>query len=408
MGNPAGVRRDFEGLERRRREAAELLRQGVHQAEVARRVGAHRQSVSRWAEQLRVGGLRSLKQAGRAGRKPRLRLEDLRRIDRGLKRGPKMLGYKSGLWTPARVAHLINIECGVQYHPRHAWRILRQLRPAARAPSVSKDASGPEAQKSLRSEIMFPGFRAALEQYPPGEAIWQRWIRGGVSDLVARSYAWICSAQPGDTDVMRTAIFCTVPESAAQKNARSLALFYGDTPRRGPSRNISPNRGIALPGELSELATEIETLNLSPFMAELISATVAPNTLDQLPALLREYGYLSKRLRDLFKALSSNTMGLKTRCVVLFSLYLEHILGRTNFGELQHILNVANFAKKWAPSREGRRAIEARVKRFRKDHPRDYANLRQVITDFPGDFLLHLQAAMLQAISLRPLVTNLP
>jgi hypothetical protein len=47
MGNPAGVRRDFVKLEQRRREAAELLRQGVHQAEVARRVGAHRQSVSR-------------------------------------------------------------------------------------------------------------------------------------------------------------------------------------------------------------------------------------------------------------------------------------------------------------------------------------------------------------------------
>src|SRR5215475_13408126 len=31
MGNPAGVRRDFEKLEQRRLEAAELLRQGLHQ-----------------------------------------------------------------------------------------------------------------------------------------------------------------------------------------------------------------------------------------------------------------------------------------------------------------------------------------------------------------------------------------
>ena len=55
MGNPAGVRRDVAALEQRRREAAELLRQGVHHPEVARRVGAHRQSVSRWAEQLKEG-----------------------------------------------------------------------------------------------------------------------------------------------------------------------------------------------------------------------------------------------------------------------------------------------------------------------------------------------------------------
>jgi hypothetical protein len=31
MGNPAGVRQDFEKLEQRRLEAAELLRQGLHQ-----------------------------------------------------------------------------------------------------------------------------------------------------------------------------------------------------------------------------------------------------------------------------------------------------------------------------------------------------------------------------------------
>src|SRR6266700_3903198 len=109
MGNPAGVRRDFVGLEQRRREAAELLRQGVHQAEVARRVRAHRQSVSRWAQQLEEGGLRGLKRAGRAGRKARLRQEDLRRIERGLKRGPQPLGYESGLWTSARVEEKIRV-----------------------------------------------------------------------------------------------------------------------------------------------------------------------------------------------------------------------------------------------------------------------------------------------------------
>lgn len=138
MGNPAGVRRDFVRLEQRRREAAELLRQGVHQAEVARRVGAHRQSVSRWAQQLEEGGLRALKRAGRAGRKAGLRSEDWRRIERGLKRGPQALGYESGLWTSARVAHLIEKECGIRYHAGHAWRILRQLgwscqRPSSRA-----------------------------------------------------------------------------------------------------------------------------------------------------------------------------------------------------------------------------------------------------------------------------------
>ena len=138
MGNPAGVRRDFQKLEERRLLGARLLRQGVHPAEVARQVGVHRQSVSRWEAQLKKGGLRALKQAGRAGRKARLRPEDLRRIERGLKRGPEALGYETGLWTSWRVAHLIEQECRVKYHPSQAWRILRQLgwscqRPVGRA-----------------------------------------------------------------------------------------------------------------------------------------------------------------------------------------------------------------------------------------------------------------------------------
>jgi transposase len=119
-------------------EAARLLEKGYSQSEVARRVGAHRQSVSQWARQLEQGGRRALKKAGRAGRKPRLRPEDLRRIERGLKRGPQALGYETSLWTSWRVAHLIEHECGVKYHLSQAWRILRQLgwscqRPTGRA-----------------------------------------------------------------------------------------------------------------------------------------------------------------------------------------------------------------------------------------------------------------------------------
>jgi len=119
-------------------EAARLLKKGYSQSEVARRVKAHPQSVSQWARQLQQGGRRALKKAGRAGRKPRLRPEDLRRVERGLKRGPQALGYETSLWTSQRVAQLIEHECGVQYDSSQAWRILRQLgwscqRPTGRA-----------------------------------------------------------------------------------------------------------------------------------------------------------------------------------------------------------------------------------------------------------------------------------
>ncbi len=138
MGNAAGVRRDFEALERRRMKAAELLRQGVNQSEVARRLGVHRQSVIRWARQLAQSGRAGLKKAGRAGRKPKLSAAQLRQIEQALKRGPEALGYATGLWTAGRVRELIEYQCGVRYHEAHVWRILRQLgwscqRPSGRA-----------------------------------------------------------------------------------------------------------------------------------------------------------------------------------------------------------------------------------------------------------------------------------
>jgi len=134
MGNPAGVKRDFKALERRRLQAARLLSQGLGEAEVARRVGVHRQSVNRWRRQLAESGSAALRRAGRAGRKPQLQASDLHRIEAGLKRGPEALGYATSLWTTRRVVELIEQVSGVRYTTVHAWRILRQLRWSCQRP----------------------------------------------------------------------------------------------------------------------------------------------------------------------------------------------------------------------------------------------------------------------------------
>ena len=138
MGNPAGVKRDFEALEKRRFKAFGLLNKGLSEAEVARRVGVHRQSVNRWAKQIEEQGKTGLKKAGRAGRKSRLSEADLKRLEIGLKRGPEALGYETNLWTLERVAELIERDCGVKYHPGHVGWLLGKLgwscqRPTGRA-----------------------------------------------------------------------------------------------------------------------------------------------------------------------------------------------------------------------------------------------------------------------------------
>jgi len=127
MGNPAGVKRDFKALERRRLHAWRLLDQGLNQSEVARRLGVGQQSVSRWAQQAGQGGLEALRYPGRAGRKPQLSAEQLTQLEPLLLDGPEAHGYPTPLWTCQRVAHLIKKQFGIRYHPGHVWKLLVRL-----------------------------------------------------------------------------------------------------------------------------------------------------------------------------------------------------------------------------------------------------------------------------------------
>ena len=134
----AGAPRDFKAMERRRRRAAQLFRQGKSQADVVRELEVSRQSVSRWHADWVAGGTDALRAAGRAGRLPQLDQADLKGIERRLRKGPLENGYPTDMWTIQRVAEVIESETGVAYHPGHVWRILRQMgwtrqRPARRA-----------------------------------------------------------------------------------------------------------------------------------------------------------------------------------------------------------------------------------------------------------------------------------
>ena len=79
-----------------------------------------------------------MKQAERAGRKPRLNGEDRKRLEKLLLRGPEAMGYETPLWTCPRVAHLIEQEFQIRYHEGHVWKLLVSLgwspqRPTGRA-----------------------------------------------------------------------------------------------------------------------------------------------------------------------------------------------------------------------------------------------------------------------------------
>ena len=82
MNKPFRPRRDFKGLEARRKQAGRLFAAGrLSQAEVARGLGVTRTSVHRWYTAWKQDGATALRGARRAGRKPRLEKTDLRVLD---------------------------------------------------------------------------------------------------------------------------------------------------------------------------------------------------------------------------------------------------------------------------------------------------------------------------------------
>ncbi len=110
VGSPTNCRQiavqHFAPLQRRRR-AAQLFKEGHTLADVARILKVSRQSVSRWYEGWRRGGLQALKKAPRTGRPPQLTGAQLRRVEQALLKGARANGYSTELWTLRRVAEVI-------------------------------------------------------------------------------------------------------------------------------------------------------------------------------------------------------------------------------------------------------------------------------------------------------------
>ena len=112
---------------RRRVRAGRLLLAGKTPPEVARIVGAPRQTVYRWREVLEVGGIEALREVNKGGRPAQLDAAQLSQLYVALLEGPTAHGFATPLWTLKRVRLLIEREFGVRYSEVHVWRLLGQL-----------------------------------------------------------------------------------------------------------------------------------------------------------------------------------------------------------------------------------------------------------------------------------------
>ena len=114
-------------LEARRRRAAEYFQARKSLAEIAQLVGASVSSVKRWKRAWRDGGLAALAAKPHPGPTPKLSSKQKQELLEILKAGPVASGFKTELWTCARVAKVVRKKFRVSYHPDHLGRILHQL-----------------------------------------------------------------------------------------------------------------------------------------------------------------------------------------------------------------------------------------------------------------------------------------
>lgn len=135
--------RDFKALERRRKKAAQLLAKGMKQADIARKLGVRRQSVSVWAKAQEVD-----QQAWRRkplGSRPALGPAQQQWLCKLLARGAEANGFATEVWTLRRIGQLIEWEFGIAFGKTNVWLLLKAMgfscqRPTGRASQRHEEA----------------------------------------------------------------------------------------------------------------------------------------------------------------------------------------------------------------------------------------------------------------------------
>ncbi len=111
-------------LERRRRRAVQLVNEGERPDDVARFLGCGRSSVYTWLKMQREAPA-ELAAKPHPGRTPGLNSSQLTQLEELLLEGAKAYGWRTELWTAARVAEVIRRHFGISYHPEHVRKIVK-------------------------------------------------------------------------------------------------------------------------------------------------------------------------------------------------------------------------------------------------------------------------------------------
>lgn len=116
-----------ESKEERRFKAAQLFKKGVHQAEVARRLGVTPAAVHGWYHTWQTEGTKGLRSKGRPGFPSRLTEQDRRKCRSAIFKGARKFGFDTDLWTLERIRTAMRRTTGKSFGVTRTWQIVLSL-----------------------------------------------------------------------------------------------------------------------------------------------------------------------------------------------------------------------------------------------------------------------------------------
>jgi len=153
-------------LEDRRKRALALLDLGLSLNEVGRRIRSSASSVMRWRDARRRGGAKALKVRFSPGRPWKLGKKQRRRLITLLLKGAVAHGYRTNLWTTARIAQVIERKFGVRYHRDHIGRLMHSLRWSPQKPE-RRALERKEAEIERWKKEEWPRIKKTLRGWAP-------------------------------------------------------------------------------------------------------------------------------------------------------------------------------------------------------------------------------------------------
>lgn len=116
-----------EKREQVRFKAGRLFKQGVSQAEIARKLRVTPAAVNYWHKDYKKKGLNGLKSKGRPGFESDLGDMDRLLFRKAIIKGPQEYGFETNLWTLPRLTAVLKKVSGFRCSDVWTWHIVRDL-----------------------------------------------------------------------------------------------------------------------------------------------------------------------------------------------------------------------------------------------------------------------------------------